>query len=330
MKNIYIYLLVTFVFSSCATFKTSFYQVKKPSTIELGDHISSIQLVNHTLYPWNETVRTSPFLYNEDQRNILNQKGMMHCVLSLKSELVHSPKNINTKIGITDWPRDEIDTLFGPVKQEDIELILKTSDADVLIVLDDFWMSGKSIYYKKGNKDPLYQINTSALWRIYDTRNQVYIDEFAQQDSLRWPLAIYDPKYSDEKLAAYEKASIQNGENYAHYIFPSWLWIKRHYFHTGNAVLKEGARYFQTKQYEKAFNTWFKLTESEDSEIKAKACYNLALIKELNGELPAAMEWLNQADKSVKDDFLLQMITDYKISLKKRLKSRLKYMTLNH
>jgi len=60
-------------------------------------------------------------------------------------------------------------------------------------------------------------------------------------------------------------------------------------------TFKYAKRYVKSKQWKTAADTWLPLTNSSDKKIAARACHNMALAEEMQGNLTEAIKWAQKA-----------------------------------
>jgi hypothetical protein len=87
------------------------------------------------------------------------------------------------------------------------------------------------------------------------------------------------------------------GEMFAVRISPNWVWVTRFYYTKENEEFKTAKQYVKLNDWKGAAKIWQKYTTSLDPKIAGRACHNMALAAEMEGELQVALEWANKAYK---------------------------------
>lgn len=121
------------------------------------------------------------------------------------------------------------------------------------------------------------------VWRIYDYTTQKLLDEFSHQNIL--------PQYSN---------SISPGINaYADRIMMHWEWVERDYYKSGNARMKAASRDLDTNNWKGATAKWQAVARDSvnDPKTAAKACYNMAIYCELEGDIAGALQWIARSKR---------------------------------
>jgi hypothetical protein len=77
--------------------------------------------------------------------------------------------------------------------------------------------------------------------------------------------------------------------------------VYRDYYVKGSNSFTIGTRMARTGNWKGAEEQWFRETNNANPKIAGRACYNMAIISEINGDLDKAMEW---AKKYYKNTFI--------------------------
>ena len=138
-------------------------------------------------------------------------------------------------------------------------------------------------------------------WRLYDVANKVVVDDLQAFSVTRtWGFVADTEQEAREGLPSDNEtvaaAGWTSGQNYGFRIAPTYVWVNRTFFGTGNERLKEAKLLVKADQWNKATKTWERLFEGDtEDKIKARAAYNLALAYEREGNLEAAIRWQSKA-----------------------------------
>ena len=81
-------------------------------------------------------------------------------------------------------------------------------------------------------------------------------------------------------------------------ILPYWIRVSRDYFVGGNDNFATDKRKAQAGNLDGAAAIWKQETKNPDGTLAGRACYNMAIISEINGNLDEAIQW---AQKSYED-----------------------------
>ncbi|HJT73329.1 MAG TPA: DUF6340 family protein, partial [Chitinophaga sp.] len=136
-------------------------------------------------------------------------------------------------------------------------------------------------------------------WRIYDPANRVLLDEYPLTREITLSGKGINPVAAAgaiiNRKEALKDVSSRAGEDYAHRLIPYWIRVTRDYYVKGTDNFKIGKRKAQTGNWNGAAELWKKETTSSSSKIAGRACYNMAIICEINGDLDLAVQWAQKS-----------------------------------
>ena len=155
-------------------------------------------------------------------------------------------------------------------------------------------------------------------WRIYDPSNRIILDEYVLGRDISSSGSGINPAAAVSALAgrieAVKDVSTQAGQAYASRILPYWIRVSRDYFVGGDDNFKTAKRKAQSGNWDGAAEIWQQETKNTDGKLAGRACYNMAIISEINGNLDGAISW---AQKSY-EDYKIRVALNYLNILKYR------------
>ena len=139
-------------------------------------------------------------------------------------------------------------------------------------------------------------------WRIYTPSVNGALDEIAFAESLVFTASGLNPVAAVEALTgrkdAIREVSRNAGHTYAMRLLPYRIRVTRDYFVKGTDNFKIAKRKARTGKWDDAGSLWERETSNPRMKIAGRACYNMAIINEINGSLDEALGW---AQKSYED-----------------------------
>ena len=192
----------------------------------------------------------------------------------------------------------------APLAAMDVARICDRYEADGLVSLEVFTSTRKTttdaFEYTDRDKDGKEQKKTKYSaqakywtgvgWRIYDCRSGYVIDEYHED-------AKDKAKQQKGKSEAGVLRALKNpidagsfGRSYAKRITPLWVTQKRSAFCSGSSEIKEAFEEMAKGRCAKAEQLLEKAANSPKEKASRRATYNLALCKELRGDLAGALE----------------------------------------
>lgn len=157
-------------------------------------------------------------------------------------------------------------------------------------------------------------VNTG--WRIYEPQQRAILDEYVISRSFAFTGSLATTAISFAKRKeAVKNASNEAGHAYAVRLLPYDLRVTRDYYVKGTSNFKTAMRKAQNGKWDEAGTLWEKETSNSNSKIAGRACYNMAIINEINGNLNEAIGWSEKAY----EDYGNRLSPDYTRILKNRL-----------
>jgi hypothetical protein len=167
-----------------------------------------------------------------------------------------------------------------------------------------------------------HQVDMETLvktgWRIYYPSTRSILDEYAYDESIVFTGKGVNPLVAASALIgrkdAVNKVSNKAGHGYALRLLPYQIRVTRDYYVKGTNNFKIAKRKAQVGKWDEAGLLWEKETNNSSGKIAGMACYNMAIINEINGDLETALGW---AQKSY-EDYNNKLALDYVRILEQR------------
>jgi len=148
-------------------------------------------------------------------------------------------------------------------------------------------------------------------WRIYDPATRTILDEYVINRDISSSASGINPAVAasalNGRIEAVKDVSTQAGQAYAARILPYWIRVSRDYFVGGNDNFATAKRKAQAGNWDGAAAIWKQETKNPDGKLAGRACYNMAIISEINGNLDEAIQW---AQKSY-EDYKIRLALNY-------------------
>jgi len=315
MKLTPICLAVTLLACSCSSTNLMSLSVNVPAPVTLPPNVKSAAVVNRT--------RAA-----DENRTI----DAIHKAVSLESKTLQAEGSKASVYGLTDELRKN--TRFATVSSLDhldlrsfgagvfpnalpwdsVEKICRDSHTDVLFSLELFdaeatvgpgVASGPTRLLATITSAPILDaqvnINTQvkAGWRIYDPASHNILDEYVLSRNLATRVRLIDPVGSGTAIASRKEAvkqvGMDAGQVYASRIVPYSIRVSRFYYVRGNGNFIIAKRMAQTGNWDNAGKIWQQETNSTSRKAAGRACYNMAIISEINGDVDGAIQWAQKA-----------------------------------
>ncbi len=306
-------LIMVALLSSCATSSVST-EILVPADISIPKHIKKVAVVNRSLPDKGEKLSNIIEGFFSGESIKADKEGSENCVNGLVTILNNSPRIEASLVsypklkgtGTREWPL----TLDWSM----VDSICKMYNADALVALETFdsdilYSTGKNIVKRiVDNKEVLedeffadLRVNVNAGWRIYDNIDKKIVDQQSFMDEKGWNGKGLKPdealKNLPNKRNAINAAGVFAGSQYGVRISPTWVHASRIYYVKGKKEngFKTAKLHVKAGNWDKAKIIWENLSKSADQKIAGRACYNMALAYEMEGELAEALVWAKKA-----------------------------------
>tara|TARA_A100000164_G_scaffold371311_1_gene398788 strand:+ start:371 stop:1435 length:1065 start_codon:yes stop_codon:yes gene_type:complete len=321
----YIFLIIILFTSSCSISNIKFEAIK-PAEINVPTYIESVIIANRTTPTKNNKAENILDGLLSGEQPGVDKYSSKDCINALKYKMSNSPRFEMIRTESIEFKGSGTFKMSKPLKWKKIENNLKNFEADALIVLESFDSSSKindlglrekKIKIKGKWKKILehvasLDVKVQAGWRIYDLKNKKIIDEqqffdrkiFENSDKT----FVLARKGLPKLNFAVSQAAIFSGEQFFYRVSPHYITINREYFKNlrnikgykikndkSNKLFIEASKHIDNKNWKKAVEIWKKFVDYENSTIASRACFNMALASEANGNINLALTWIKKS-----------------------------------
>jgi hypothetical protein len=312
MKNLTVFILAAILFVSCKT-NELYINILQPAPVTMPSDIKKVGIINRSI-PTDETklidvLDKALSLEGAD----LDRDGAWESIAGLSDELKVNDRFTEVKLlNDIDFRASRIGILPPLLAGRIVDSICAVTGTDALFALERFDTDTKISYSTPSGKieTPLGNIPVIGLqvsmetiiktgWRIYVPASSGILDEFSFVESLVFTGKGINPIAAVEALKgrkeAVKEVSRNAGHTYALRILPFRLRVTRDYFVKGTDNFKIARRKAQTGKWDEAGKLWERETGNPKMKIAGRACYNMAIINEINGSLDNALRWAQKA-----------------------------------
>jgi hypothetical protein len=326
MKNLLVNILIIAVFSSCASTELVHISVLEPAPVTLPAYIKNVVVINRTGIPKKLKVFDVVDKVTSMEGANLDKDGSQATILGLTDELRKNNRFDQVTMLTGTVVSAGLPGMFpAPLPWDSVEEYCRQNNADALFSLELFDTQSKIDYTinKTTIKTPLgdvpsleQQANMRTLvkagWRIYDVRGKNILDEDAVARTITYHGRGTNPLLAagaliDRKEAVKEVGNMA-GHAYAFSIIPLWQRVTRDYYVKGNGNFKLATRKARTGNWDDAAELWLKETKNAKGKIAGRACYNMAIISEINGEVDMAIKWAQQSYENYNNHLALSYV----------------------
>jgi hypothetical protein len=324
MKLISTSVAIAILCYSCSSTNLMSLSVTEPAPVSLSPNAHSAAVIDRSrAADENRVIDAIHKTLSLETKN-LQAEGARASVAGLKDELARS--NRFTAVQYL----DKLDLRsYGagifPVclPWDSVEKICRENHSDVLFSLELFDAQTKVGANTANNVIPIgnvpilnQQVNVNTLvrtgWRIYDPASRTILDEFVLSRDFVFQTRGLDVVAAGAALMGHKeevkRAGGNAGQAYAQRILPYSIRVSRFYYVRGNDDFKMARRMAQTGNWDGAGQLWQQETKNPSRKVAGRACYNMGIISEINGDVDGAIMWAQKAYELYGDRLALSYV----------------------
>ena len=301
----------------CSSTKEIVLQTIEPSPVHISRKIKRIGIVNRSILPQADEDETGLNGMVAAEEQWLSEQGRNAALTGLFNELLKDNRFETIKI-LDSIPHEILHFEIGndSISWASVENICNTYNVDAIFSMA-FFDTETKVSIKKTSmmqpnlmrvkvKVPAKELTLETLiengWKIYYPKSKEIIDEIVFNDQViskgkgTNPIEAYKAiEGRKETLVEQSKAT---GSNYGQRLLPFENSVERSYYVRGTTNFEQAYTLVENGDWQGAAQLWEKELDNSNSKIAGRACYNMAVMHEINVDLTSAIDW---ATKSYKD-----------------------------
>ena len=318
---------ISILILSCASTNRMTLNVTEPAPVFLNKDIQKIGIINRSAASQQNKVADEIDKVLSAEGKELDKQGAEKAITGLYDEL-QSSGDFQKVAVLTDENLKSPGLGIFPAKLDwdQVAGICSENDLDILYVLSFYDTDSKIDYHTAtlnketplGVKIPVLEheatIHTLVKmgWRIYDPVDKMLYDEYIMNQPLLSKGRGLNPAKALEAVLGRKEqvmdASADLGHRYGQRIFPYRIRVARDYFVRGTDNFEVAKRRAQAGDWNGAADLWQQETSSANGKVAGRACYNMAIINEINGDLEQALEWASRSYTDYNNKIALRYI----------------------
>lgn len=305
--------------SSCLTpYKMSSVQIElmKPSLLSDPEKIDTIAI----LYREQPRLDTIPYrhcrLYKlirhtvEETDTTIHYKNLYHICVDALVNYLDSARYFVKVVNYSDSINNQAS------KKEDLTnpMLYSKLGIDACIFLEpfqfddthsekenDWWFDFISNFPEFAKSSELEYLDANLIWLV-NFKGDTVSHKYPQFDALYYGNSVYPEFFgSPEKhKLLVENSAAYFGKTFGSKLIPSWTIIERGYCHSKNREMMKAEEFCRNGEWLKAAEIYKRQTQSKNKNISTKAMYNMALVCEMEGNIDAAIDWINKSKSASK------------------------------
>lgn len=304
MRNITVVtgIICLFILSSCTTLYEFPIEVFQPAKVELPPNIKNITLVSRNLKYQSDTLQHFYSRNNKLTKDIshlnIDSITINACFDSLSAKL-NQQKRFGkvTVFPVNNLPKQYTSKINPPAKAQ-VEKIASDTQADALILLDMF-SNFYSIYPVSDDNHMVAQVVTASIWTVYDPSTFRILQHKSLIDTLYWDGLDEKGDYTASRIPgkkdAIAIAAGLTGVKYSKNLVPFWKQVNRGILSCKQADFQQALTLAKKNKWDQASALWEKYSNSTNNRYRLQSLYNLAVAREMEGDIDGAKQLLDEA-----------------------------------
>ncbi len=315
MKNLKLFmLLLVFATVSCNTYNFTT-NVLVPADITLPQHIEKIGIMNRSLPEKGNLFNNILEGFISGESIIADREATLYGIRNCANTLNNNPRFKGVNMEGEDYRGTGTKKFPIPLDWNEVDKLCKKYSVDAIASLEtfdsDIMLLPGTVQRTRKNKEGVeekYTVYTAELrirvnagWRVYDNVKKAMVDEQTFWDEKAWDAEGISPDDALRKLpnkrAAINDAAAYAGQMFAYRISPKWLTVSRYVYTKPKKeeAFVKGKQLVETNKWKEAAEKWSPVTNYQDDKMAGRACHNMAVAAEMEGNLESAIEWANKA-----------------------------------
>lgn len=298
--------LVIFCLYSCAP--KTYISVLQPASITIPPHIQKIGIINRSLASKDDKWLNIIEGILTGESIGADREGAENAMNAVKTELERSGRftvslpavSINGNVVNSDSPLDYT-VVHDICQRHNLDGIVALENFDSnsrlnMSLVEDVVRLKNGTSQKVMNSLATVDLNVITRWRMYDDSTKNIVDTYTANNNKRFSAKGANPAAAQSALPfkrnAINESGYANGLIYGQRISPYWITINRMYYKRGSDNLQLAAKFTQKNNWNKAIEIWKQeMNVATDKQLAGKACYNMAVACERDGNLKLALEY---------------------------------------
>ncbi|WP_157941165.1 MULTISPECIES: DUF6340 family protein [Arenibacter] len=299
---------------SCSPTKQIILQTMEPSPVHISKKIKKIGIINRSILPDVDQDETGLNRMVSAEEQWLSEQGRDAALTGLFNELVKDNRFQSIKM-LDSVPEELLNFDAGndAISWSLIEKICNTHHVDAIFSMS-YFDAETTVSVKKSSmlqpnlmrvkvKVPAQEITLETLiengWKIYYPNSNEIIDEFVFNGQVvskgKGTNPIEAFKAIEGRKDTLVEQSKSTGSNYGQRLLPYENNVERSYFVRGTDNLDQAGKLIENGDLQGASLLWEKELENSNTRMAGRACYNMAVINEIQGDLTSAIEWASKS-----------------------------------
>jgi len=312
MKKLILFLALTSIIASC---KTSFrISVLEPAIARIPENVKSYGIVNHNMEENSPEKVVGAILTGEqlNSNNVASERALDGVMRALEES-----GNLSGEVMLN---TEEFRSLNGELNWAYMDTLAKQRGVDAFIEFSEMRTTSPvaSVIQTASTGSRNARIEGTLFINVYIANSHEKYERYFVRRFFNVPLSGAMTLTSvmndvQRKRDSYRALGFQLGYSAGRLLYPNWVWVDRRYYNKGSENLRRAKPMIQQGNWDIAEKQLMRDIDNRSDKVRRRVLYNMALVKEGQGELSTAIDYAEKA--ALEGD---KMANDYLRALKRR------------
>lgn len=305
-------LCLALIFSSCTSSVSL--RVLKPAPIDIPTHIQQVGVINRVLPSESNKVMNVLEGVISGEGIYADRDGALEALLGFSQIMQGTPRFETKQLPVGNLTGSGTGSFPPPLDWATLNRIAIENNVDGIVVLEAFDSNAPVSYSTRERTVKVSETQTKKVidhvatmvvtvttgWRFYDIKNKNIVDEYRFNDAITFTGTGTNKTLALQNLIvkrdAVKKVGYKAGGVYGYRVAPQYVSVRRTLYTKGDANMKQGYIYSRQNNWDEAATLWKTTAESNPKlKLAARACLNMAVANEVNGDIELALVWAQKA-----------------------------------
>lgn len=291
--------------SNCMGIRHLSIDTREPGQIAWLPHITSVAVVNNVVQQPDDVFHNYRPINGDWARDTVSSENIAFIYTEAMAQFLEEEGHFDRVIFVREPIRTDSDFFTEhPLTPEAMGRIMRQTGANAVISLDQLLIRTdlEGYFNVVGVRFARLIARIQSVIRVYMPTLEGQIPVIHYTDSLVW--RNLDPSgtilYAAKSLPLMRERAMQQlvvlaANRMTNTLSPHWVTKERWYYTSLGARMREGARFAQGNQWDRALERWEVAFRNARGREKAKAANNVALAHEMLDDIETALEWATTA-----------------------------------
>lgn len=296
--------------------------ILEPASVTFPNDVEHVAYLNRSPFSYNNMARANTRGLDARELRIIDTMACNALQAGFYDAIEDSRLSYLDSVTYLENRRRDTTNRFSNLTAVQHNRIFSTFPLDALITQDYYYFAlDAANQYDYGGffYRQIYTLHVEIGWKIYTSGDTIPLNSYRLRDTLFFenrsdlPSQGYIDPADAIRIGLYETAF-----SYGQRIIPLWKQVDRFIYKGRERSLRTAGEFTDNGDWENAREIWLANLDADDSELKARSAFNLAVYHEIEDDLESALKYLSIARESMDEDEIENYYEDMKVRLENK------------